>query len=73
MGKRFIDLVYELAPNYTVTMEVMYITTRIQPVDTKKPGLRKVAVFRLTDLPEGVDMDEFCRQKLEELVEAIEK
>lgn len=72
MSKGFIDRVYELAPNYTVKLEVSYITTKLQITSAKKPGLTKTSVFRLTDLSETEDMDRVCLEELEELLEVIQ-
>lgn len=72
MSKGFIDRVYELAPNYTVKLEVSYITTKLQITSAKKPGLTKTSVFRLTDLSDKEDMDRVCLEELEELLEVIQ-
>lgn len=69
---KFIQRVYELAANYTVKLEVGYITTRLQIVSSKKPGLVKTSVFRLTDLSDKEDMDAVCFGELEELLEVIQ-
>ena len=72
MDKGFIDKVYELAPDYTVKFEVSHTMTRLQITSTKKPSLTKTAVFRLSELPEGTNLDEHCKNKLDELVQAIQ-
>ena len=72
MRRSLVDRIYELASRYTVTVEVMYSTTRIQVVDLNNSRLRKASVFTFSDVPVGTDMEDYCLQKLEELVKSIE-
>lgn len=72
MSDGFIQRVYQLAPDYTVKLEVGYITTRLQITSRKKPSLTKTSVFRLTDLPNDTDFDTACLEELEELLEVVQ-
>lgn len=71
MCNGFIERVYQLAPNYTVKLEVGYITTKLQITSSKKPWLTKTSLFRLTDLSDKENMDRVCLEELEELLKVV--
>ena len=71
MSKTFLEQVYAVAADYTVSVTVGYFTTVIQVSSNKNPGLKKTSVTYLNHLLAVEERDNYLSKELAELVNKI--